>query len=604
MRSFKATAIAALTLVSLALVPLSASATPSWSTVVDLSDPTGIAGGAQLAVDSSGAPVSVYAASDANTGMTQVMFTRNANGWSTPVGIGTPSLSTWNPRIAAGPIGDLTILWSEEDQNGDPRFFFVRSTDLGATWSSPSAAFGPTGITDLIDVQLLVSPITGALTVIYLYEDNGTQYDISAVTSSNYGASWSTQQTIGTDVYDDKFATAISSTGVVAAAWSESDGSHDRITTATQASPGATWSSPTLLSTSGVHGVDPSLALGPNGSFLAAWAEGSPYVVKVAHTTSSLSTWSSSTSLSNSSAPARYPSLATTPSGEVFATWDWVYNQNGDTEQWIAQSSDSGATWTNQSVISVPNASSARKGKLVSDSQGIVTIAYLQMSTASSSTVDTISTRTTSDNGGTWTPVSSLTPLSGSGSDIRMAVTPNDDVELIWRFNIQSPYSDTIQGSSLPGTSSPSGSSTLTLAPGFGVGDLLPGAPVTLSGTGLQPNSPWESILRSTPITFASGTTDGSGNFSLNANLPLNIEPGQHSITLYGTTPSGAQWTRVLYVTVGANLRVLYMSTTGPQSSLAATGANVAPIGIAAGLLGLGGLLVVGTLVARKRRTS
>lgn len=143
--------------------------------------------------------------------------------------------------------------------------------------------------------------------------------------------------------------------------------------------------------------------------------------------------------------------------------------------------------------------------------------------------------------------------------------------------------------------------STLTLTPGFVVGDLAPNAPVTLGGTDLQASSAWSADIRSTPVIFASGTTDGSGNFSLASNLPTNVGPGEHTITLYGTSISGAAWTRVLYITVGDNLRVTYMSTTAAEGRLAATGTNPS-WGIVTGLtlLGIGTLLSVFSVRRRK----
>lgn len=145
---------------------------------------------------------------------------------------------------------------------------------------------------------------------------------------------------------------------------------------------------------------------------------------------------------------------------------------------------------------------------------------------------------------------------------------------------------------------SPSAQSTLTLAPGFVVGDLAPNAPVTLSGTDLQASSNWYAEMRSTPVTFAAGVTDSSGNFSLGSNLPSNVTPGQHTITLYGTANDGSQWTRVLYITVGENLRVTYMSTSGAE--LASTGANVIPGVIGGVALLAGGLALI--FVTRRRK--
>lgn len=112
----------------------------------------------------------------------------------------------------------------------------------------------------------------------------------------------------------------------------------------------------------------------------------------------------------------------------------------------------------------------------------------------------------------------------------------------------------------------------IDLALAAGVGDYLPGSDVQVSGGGLLPESEYDLVLRSTPITVTQGTTDLDGNFINIVPLPLDITPGQHTITLTGQGPSGPL-TQVAYITVGADGTLLYLSFDGPQAMLAATGA-------------------------------
>lgn len=145
-------------------------------------------------------------------------------------------------------------------------------------------------------------------------------------------------------------------------------------------------------------------------------------------------------------------------------------------------------------------------------------------------------------------------------------------------------------GSGSSGVGSSPGS-TLTLTPKFRVGDRLPQASVDLNGTGLAANSAWHAEIHSSPQTFASGITDSSGNFSNTGQLPANLATGQHEIILYGTTPSGDTWTRVLYVTINGNSVVTAIWN---ADSLAETGSNLAlPLGAAMLALLAGTVLVV-----------
>ena len=145
--------------------------------------------------------------------------------------------------------------------------------------------------------------------------------------------------------------------------------------------------------------------------------------------------------------------------------------------------------------------------------------------------------------------------------------------------------------------------SALTLTPGFAVGSLAANAPLTLSGQHLQASSAWTATIQSTPVVFANGITNSSGNFSQAANLPASILPGAHIITLAGTKLSSGQISVVLYITVDATGHISYLSTIDPQagSSLAATGFNAA-LGVSAiiVLIAAGGVLL---LLARRRNT-
>ena len=115
-----------------------------------------------------------------------------------------------------------------------------------------------------------------------------------------------------------------------------------------------------------------------------------------------------------------------------------------------------------------------------------------------------------------------------------------------------------------------------------GVGDYLPGSDVQVSGGGLEPESAYDLVLRSTPVTVTEGVTDLDGRFVQVVPLPLDITPGAHTITLTGQGPSG-RLTEVAYITVGTDGTLLYLSMDGPQPTLAMTGPaeNAGLIGLA-----------------------
>lgn len=106
------------------------------------------------------------------------------------------------------------------------------------------------------------------------------------------------------------------------------------------------------------------------------------------------------------------------------------------------------------------------------------------------------------------------------------------------------------------------------------------GDAVTVSGSGFSPNATFDVVLHSSPVTLATVTTTATGTFSKVVTIPAGTTGGAHTIDVAGAT---------IGLTVIA------------PTALARTGSDPgAPLGLAAGLLGIG-LLLLG---ARRRPLS
>lgn len=178
-------------------------------------------------------------------------------------------------------------------------------------------------------------------------------------------------------------------------------------------------------------------------------------------------------------------------------------------------------------------------------------------------------------------------------TEFDFALAPTDDVTLFAQWvAVEEPV--------LPDAS-------LSLELGLAVGDTVAGAPVTVSGAGLQDGSDYTGILRSTPALLVGGTIDASGAFSDAAVFPAGLSAGQHTVTLSGTAANGSPVSAVAYLTVSATGTVTYLSYTTAETitadtataTLASTGFDGAPLGFAALLLLL--LLAGAALVVRRR---
>jgi|GEM_PF-1144822 len=144
---------------------------------------------------------------------------------------------------------------------------------------------------------------------------------------------------------------------------------------------------------------------------------------------------------------------------------------------------------------------------------------------------------------------------------------------------------------------------TLDLA----VGDVVAGAPVDATGYGMKSDSPWDLVLRSTPVTLDFGRVDGTGSVTVSAVIPDGLEVGWHSLTLTGTAEDGTTYERVVRFeiaadgTLASDIEVLDLAKVAvvADPALAATGVEAAvPFGLAVLALLAGATLVV---VRRKR---
>ena len=128
----------------------------------------------------------------------------------------------------------------------------------------------------------------------------------------------------------------------------------------------------------------------------------------------------------------------------------------------------------------------------------------------------------------------------------------------------------------------------------------------TVSGSGLQPNSPFRVVLRSDPVQIGAGTADADGTFNAVLTIPAGTPPGAHSATVYGIAPDGSEVVDVSYFTLDENGMVLDVSDVAPTRpyvppTLPETGGSVSIAWLSLALLAGGSVLAA---VARRRRHS
>ncbi len=316
----------------------------TWSVSVRVNDaPSGSQLLPSLAVGPDG---TLYAAwKDTRNRHTDVYFARSTDGgvtWSANVRIDdalseVPSLvEGGKPSLAVGPDGTLYAAW-HDDRNGnlDQDIYFARSTDGGVTWSaSIRVDDAPSG--DQLYSSLAVGP-DGTLYVVWHDFRNNT-FDIYSARSSDGGATWSVNVRVDDALSgDQRFPSlAVGPDGTLYAAWADerNDNFDLSIYFARSTNGGATWSTNVRVddAPSGDQWY-PSLAVGPDGTLYAVWQDGriNNDGIYSACSRDGGATWSANVRVDDApSGDQWYPSLAVGPDGTLYAAWNDSRNCDRD----------------------------------------------------------------------------------------------------------------------------------------------------------------------------------------------------------------------------------------------------------------------------------
>lgn len=137
-------------------------------------------------------------------------------------------------------------------------------------------------------------------------------------------------------------------------------------------------------------------------------------------------------------------------------------------------------------------------------------------------------------------------------------------------------------------------------------GNVVAGAPVLIEGQALQPGSTYSLVVRSTPVTVATGTVSKGGRFSSTVNLPPGIAPGTHTVTLtaIGSDASTLSLVTTFVVSSTGTFTSISPGVGSVAGGLAATGPNSSALslGVASSLA----LLALGlaAIASTRRKTA
>lgn len=377
-------------------------------------------------------------------------------------------------KVVSNSVDTVIAVWSRYEAGWHLESAF--STNDGETWLSPETAIPPLSTLTQPSFGLALNDSNSAVLIYQTYD--GSDYAIHSAYSSDGGITWtpssSALQISSQSLSDPEIA--IQSENIALAVWTGRDatiGPGSIIRTRYSDDGGATFSPSTSLSGEGAstphvavntiqqavavwnqngiiqskYSVDrggnwapitpvsisasgsdkPCLAFTGSGNGCVAWRRSvaGHEIIEAAYTYDGGASWSSPKPLSNLSEDADNPRISMNDNGTILVVWqsdngthttiDYAYSQNG------------GESFSPSMVLSLPNENSAHPDVSLND-DGVGSIVF------TNTTENSIQSRTTTDEGVTFTALENMTFSSGQASSPSVVVNEQDHAILLWTF--------------------------------------------------------------------------------------------------------------------------------------------------------------------------
>jgi hypothetical protein len=242
-----------------------------WSALQRLTWTASEAAYPKIAVGSGGAVYLVYR--DDISGNSEVYFKNSANGstWSTSKRLTWTSVNSVAPHIAVDSGNVIHVIWCEFSTIGI--IYYKKSTDGGTTWSSPVRL---TWGNNSCFIPFICVDENDYLHVAFYMQASGNN-EIVYKKSTNSGATWSSPDRLTYNSGDSTYPVLAAGTGNnLYIAWHDSTPGNMEIYLKNSTNSGNSWSSPTRVTWNSGSSGRPSIATDSSNVRYLVWNDDTP----------------------------------------------------------------------------------------------------------------------------------------------------------------------------------------------------------------------------------------------------------------------------------------------------------------------------------------
>jgi len=287
----------------------------TFSSAVNLSNNTGSSTFPSVAVDKNG--IVHVAWQDTQYGTSEILYTRSTDGgatFSSPINISNDTGTSGNIKLATDSTGRVYAVWTDESQINLAR------SDNGGTSFSKVFTYHPASGSPLSPALAIGSDSTLHLT----WADNSSSRQVRYARSTNQGASFSTPLTIATGSNLSRPVIAVDGVGHVYIAYINGDTNPSEIYFAKSTNSGTSFSAGVNITNNTGTSINPNLAVDSTGILYMAWQDTTPgnYDSLFTRSTDFGTTFSTPVDIAPSTEGSLYDMIAVDELQNVYVAWD------------------------------------------------------------------------------------------------------------------------------------------------------------------------------------------------------------------------------------------------------------------------------------------